>query len=250
MDDAQFDALYMTAQGNCPGCGTPLTFKDAGQLAMSHGLNEVVMCHNCGNVYKINLKPHVMEFPQFVQKVPLNYGGSTPNMGANNGYVRPSRGFSLDPLKEFFSTSDFNVKNVKTVKIITAILAVVAVFLLVTNGYFTFSLDGILWIIVDALSIIAAGAYLIPLLKNETPVDDKVKCLSVAFTAAFFYLEVNYLFLFGYTGLWDPIFYALWDFDIIIYEIIYIAIELLFSAVIGAIFYFVFDRFLIDKVNL
>lgn len=53
----------MQLQGNCPKCGTTLTFKQAAMLAKDSGIKEdAVMCHNCHMAYTVNLSLSEMTF--------------------------------------------------------------------------------------------------------------------------------------------------------------------------------------------
>lgn len=55
--------ILMKLQGNCPNCGTTLTFKEAAVLAKDNGIKEdAVMCHNCKKAYTVNLTLHSMTF--------------------------------------------------------------------------------------------------------------------------------------------------------------------------------------------
>lgn len=71
MDDEEFNRVFMQAKGKCPNCGTILTFSDAGQLAIKHDMHESVMCHNCGNVYTVELKPHNMVIKEKIKNIPI-----------------------------------------------------------------------------------------------------------------------------------------------------------------------------------
>ena len=63
----------MQIQGNCPNCGTTLTFKESALLAKDHGIKEdAVMCHNCHKIYTINLSPNQMSFVDEIKTETVN----------------------------------------------------------------------------------------------------------------------------------------------------------------------------------
>ena len=70
--DEKFNQEYMQAQGTCPNCGTALTFIDGLKLAMEHcDLKNVIMCHNCGDIYTIELEQNHIEFKDKVKNIPV-----------------------------------------------------------------------------------------------------------------------------------------------------------------------------------
>lgn len=69
--DKEFNQVYMQAKGTCPNCGTALTFINALQMAAEHDMDDSVMCHNCGDVYSVELQPDNMVIKDKLKNIPV-----------------------------------------------------------------------------------------------------------------------------------------------------------------------------------
>ena len=62
-DGNNFSDMLTNVRGNCPNCGTTLTFMESAQLAKNNDISEdAVMCHKCRKVYTVNITLDEMKF--------------------------------------------------------------------------------------------------------------------------------------------------------------------------------------------
>ena len=150
--------MLMQLPGNCPNCGTRLTFKQAALLAKDSGIKEdAVMCHNCHKAYTVNLSPTGMSFVKEIKtdtvkitensnkkeentnftqfKDTENQGNSQPsakqtpmnnnsnqNTGNNQQKAEEDSYFSALFYKKDVKTNEMRISKTKTISIIFFII--------------------------------------------------------------------------------------------------------------------------------
>lgn len=81
--------MLMQLQGNCPNCGTKLTFKQAALLAKDSGIKEdAVMCHNCHKAYTVNLSPTGMSFVKEIKTDTVKVTENTNKKEENTDFTQ------------------------------------------------------------------------------------------------------------------------------------------------------------------